>query len=447
MKHNDEPLVRVGICAAPNISFRLETVFRSEQNESSSYEGAFTAKAVNKSIELWQADKLVATETVFVFEPNNANNSLFHIHDVTIGINFHWERDEDQCFKGALKLMLVKDKIQVINHVPLESYLESVISSEMRPSASLPLLKAHAVISRGWLLSQLEHRHQKNEKQSLQTEKDEWIKWYDRDDHTDFDVCADDHCQRYQGFATIKNQRVSQAVLETRGEVLMHEGAICDARFSKCCGGVSEQFSSCWDDKDLPYLRPVFDNREEDNPKEYSLIKEADMERWIYDEPNAFCNTHDPRILIQVLNEYDQETRDFFRWRRDIKQNWLQEKLKMMLNVDLGIIQELIPIKRGPSGRIIKLKVVGTKGALVVGKELEIRKLLSETHLYSSAFIIEAVTDSSGHPEVFILKGAGWGHGVGLCQIGAAVMGVQGYEYKEILKHYFKETILQKQFA
>jgi SpoIID/LytB domain protein len=319
----------------------------------------------------------------------------------------------------------------------------------MSATSSKQLLKAHAVISRSWTLAQIVKNKEitaSSQEYSACTEtEEELIKWYDREDHTNFDVCADDHCQRYQGLTRASTQAVREVIEETWGEVLTYDGKICDARFSKCCGGVFEEFPYCWEDKDMPYLRKQLDNKS--GVPIPDLTIEENAREWIYSSPEAFCNTTDRRILSQVLNTYDQETLNFFRWKEKYSQKELSDLIKSRSGVDYGEILDLIPIARGTSGRLWKLKIVGSKRSRTIGKELEIRRTLSPSHLYSSAFVVEkeGVT-ASGAPVSFTLIGAGWGHGVGLCQIGAAVMGDLGYDYREILLHYFNGSSVDKQY-
>ncbi len=380
---------------------------------------------------------------------SNEENAGFILKDVTIGVNFHWERKEDQVFAGSLKLIVEKGKVTAINLIGIEDYLISVISSEMSATSSKQLLKAHAVISRSWTLAQIVKNKEitaSDQEYSACTEtEEELIKWYDREDHTNFDVCADDHCQRYQGLTRASTQAVREVIEETWGEVLTYEDKICDARFSKCCGGVFEEFPYCWEDKDMPYLRKQLDNKSGDPIPDLTI--EENAREWIYGSPEAFCNTTDQRILSQVLNTYDQETLNFFRWKEKYSQKELSDLIKSRSGVDYGEILDLIPVARGTSGRLWKLKIVGSKRSRTIGKELEIRRTLSPSHLYSSAFVVEKEDISaSGIPASFTLVGAGWGHGVGLCQIGAAVMGDLGYDYHEILLHYFHGASIDKQY-
>lgn len=380
------------------------------------------------------------------FEPASPS-AFFELKAVTIGVNFHWERKEDQRFRGALNLIIDNEGILFINQVDAEEYLTSVISSEMSVTASKELLKAHAVISRSWLLAQVEKNaylaQSKKKYQSYYRDNEQLIRWYDREDHIHFDVCADDHCQRYQGITRASLPIVEEVVRETRGEVLTDGESICDARFSKCCGGVTEQFEHCWEPIPHSYLIAVGDNAENELP---DLTNEEEADKWIRTTPNAFCNTTDKNILSQILNNYDQETTDFYRWQVTYTQKELSDLLHRKTGMTFGDILDLIPLQRGTSGRIEKLKIVGSRRTFTIGKELEIRRSLSETHLYSSAFVVDKEELQYDVPQRFTFYGAGWGHGVGLCQIGAAVMSTQGYDYKQILSHYFKGAVIEKRY-
>ncbi|MDE6207449.1 MAG: SpoIID/LytB domain-containing protein [Muribaculaceae bacterium] len=383
------------------------------------------------------------------FEPTESG-SWFEIADVTIGINFHWERKETQRFAGKLRLIVEGDKLTVVNVLPVEEYLMSVISSEMSATASPEFLKAHAVISRSWLLAQIQKNKRLAKQQvkyrSMNFTDTELIRWYDREDHVNFDVCADDHCQRYQGVTRQTTPTVREAIEATRGCVLVDENnELCDARFSKCCGGVFEEFENCWEPVHFSYLRAQRDSADELNFPD--LRNEENAREWILTRPDAYCNTDDAEILGQVLNNYDQETQDFYRWTVTYSQAELSELIRTRSGIDFGDIKALEPVERGTSGRLVRLRIVGTKKTLVIGKELEIRRTLSTSHLYSSAFVVEpGATDAAGLPESFTLRGAGWGHGVGLCQIGAAVMGAKGMEYRRILLHYFPGASIVKSY-
>lgn len=416
-KYEGTPLVSVGIVGAESITFTLNGYGAS---------GAHTATIRNGLI---QYDGKAHMR--LCFKPQSPTDS-FSLEDVVIGVNFHWQRLETQTFRGSLRLLADGGKIWTINDLPVEDYLESVISSEMSAQSSLPLLMAHAVISRSWLMSQIDGKSSPN---TQETHGDAFIRWYDHTDHTLFDVCADDHCQRYQGITKETSPNVAEAIRRTRGELLTYGGEICDARFSKCCGGAMEEFQYCWDDTPKPYLKGIGDTPEETIP---DLTVEENARKWILSSPKSFCNTSDKRVLSQVLNDYDQETTDFYRWRVSYSQDELSRLVEKKLGAGLGTVTDLQPLKRGTSGRICELRITGTKKTIVVGKELEIRRSLSETHLYSSAFVVER------HGDTFELVGAGWGHGVGLCQIGAAVMGDQGYGYDEILKHYYPGAEIEK---
>jgi len=430
----NEPVIQVGIVAAKEISFALDGVFTSDDKR---FSGVFIAIADEENIFIGNES---ASE--WIFEPLE-EASFFEIHNVTIGIEFHWERRETQRFKGALKLIVENNQVRVINQIRTEDYLVSVISSEMSAHASGELLKAHAVISRSWLLYPILHAEAPPESTAhLEQSDGKLIRWYERDAHHLFDVCADDHCQRYQGITRASTDKVRDAVRETEGLVLMDGDQVCDARYYKACGGITERFDSCWANQHFSYLQPVRDAAGQQNLPD--LTTESNARKWILSSPEAFCNTNDRKVLAQVLNNYDQETTDFYRWKISYSQRQLAELLKKKSGIDFGAILHLEPVKRGPSGRIIELKITGTRATLTVGKELEIRKWLSDSHLYSSAFVVEHIPAGAEVPGQFILSGAGWGHGVGLCQIGAAVMGDQGYSYHQILTHYFHHATIQK---
>ena len=368
--------------------------------------------------------------------------TLFH---VTIGNRFHWERAEDQTFGGDLILLTREDgTIAAINEIPLEDYLTSVISSEMSASAPMEFLKAHAILARSWLLAALGRRKKTKEtsvsERKIVEEEGEVIRWYDREDHDLFDVCADDHCQRYQGIMKIASERAEEAVRQTRGRVITYQDEICDARYSKACGGITEDFKTAWDDKRVPYLTSISDA----SVPQLLIETEEEASRWILSDPEAFCHTKDERLLEKILSDFDRETKGFFRWTIEYSRAELEEILQEKSGFDFGTLREIIPLRRGPSGRISRLKIVGSKKNMVVGKELEIRRWLSRSHLYSSAFVVAVNYNPQGEAERFIFHGAGWGHGVGLCQIGAAVMATRRFSAKEILKHYFRGVKIQK---
>jgi stage II sporulation protein D len=367
------------------------------------------------------------------------------LHNVTIGKYFHWERKVDQSFEGNLHFLAdANGMISAINEISVEQYLQSVISSEMSAEAPIELLKAHAITSRSWLMAMFERQKKSKNvpvpSQQSQEKKDEILRWYEREDHLYFDVCADDHCQRYQGITKMIAKSAENAVSETRGQFILCNNEICDARFSKACGGKTELFEHTWEETPIPYLQSVSDSAR-DHPQ---LLNEADAERWILSSPDVYCNTSDTKILKQVLPSFDQETTNFFRWKVEYTQEQLANILYKKSEIDFGMIMDIVPLSRGPSGRIYKLKVVGSKRTVIVGKELEIRRWFSQSHLYSSAFIVKVERDAKGIPVKFTLFGAGWGHGVGLCQIGAAVMAVKGYKAEEIIKHYFRKIELRK---
>lgn len=445
-----EPKLSVGILSAPTIEFELFGIFLCNGVEISG------KHSIN--VDNWQEFPLQGGRgQELIFTPQNEKTNAFELIDVTIGIEFHWEQKENQKFTGALKIIVENEKLTAINEVPVEDYLTSVISSEMSATASIELLKAHAVISRSWVLSPLNpplgdfQDSAKQEEPAKQQAPNTppsggggaGLIWYERDAHTNFDVCADDHCQRYQGITRASTEIVKQAIAETYGQVLTYEGKICDARYSKCCGGVFEEFQNCWNNVYHPYLRKTRDYKSDTSIPDLTIESEAD--KWIRTSPEAFCNTTDKQILSQVLNNYDQETTDFYRWKVAYSQKELSELILKRSGVDYGEIIDLVPIERGTSGRLIKLKIIGTKRTRTIGKELEIRRTLSESHLYSSAFVVDKEFSVDKEiPSKFILAGAGWGHGVGLCQIGASVMGEMRYDYKEILEHYYPDSEVSK---
>ena len=441
-----EPEVSVGIMSRQRIHFSLNATYSAK---GSLVRGEQTVECSEGGI-LWNGN--LYRELTFTPQENKASFSLY---DVTIGIKFHWERQETQIFSGTLKLVVEEEKIVAINVLPVEDYLISVISSEMNASASPEFLKASAVISRSWLYAQIEKRKQLSNHDrgffSFSKSDGELIRWYDREDHTIFDVCADDHCQRYQGITRASNEAVVEAVKATRGQILTSGDDICDARFSKCCGGATEEFEYCWEDKHLSYLTSVRDiapgNLSGIRPALPDLTREEEAEKWIRSNPPSFCHTEDEEILRQVLNDYDRETTDFYRWRVEYTQDELSGLIEENLKTDFGSILDLIPVERGRGGHISRLRIVGTQETLVIGKELEIRRVLSHTHLFSSAFVVDKEDLHDGIPGRFVLHGAGWGHGVGLCQIGAAVMGAKGYRYDEILKHYYDGITIRKAYS
>jgi SpoIID/LytB domain protein len=384
--------------------------------------------------------------------PADFDASRATIHGITIGVDFHWETSESQTFQGSVVLSPQADRLLVINELPLEAYLVSVISSEMSASAPRELLRAHAIVSRSWLLAQMRNRYKQTSDVVHDTDaspdgipETEMIRWWDRENHADFDVCADDHCQRYQGISKAFSKEAFEAVRDTRGKVLMWGDEICDARYSKSCGGMTEEFRAAWDDRELPYLRARYDAEGETAGYQMPLTVESNAEEWIKSKPAAFCNTDSVEVLARMLPGFDQETRDFFRWRVEYSNDELTRIILDRAGLDLGRLVSLEAIERGKSARIIRLKIVGEKRTVVIGKELQIRRALSRSHLYSSAFVVEAQRDSSSaYPANFTLIGAGWGHGVGLCQIGAAVMADQDFRHESILAHYFDRTSLRE---
>lgn len=435
-----EPHITVGILSAPEIRFCLEGgYFLADERVETDTEETIT---IENGRLLWNGSYYSG----ITFIPANNNASFFTLFNVVIGVKFHWERIEKQSFKGELSFIPFNDNILVINCITVEDYLKSVIASEMNGLAPAAFLEAHAVISRSWLLAQLARKNSSEttastpERTRESLDEKVIIKWYDREEHTLFDVCADDHCQRYQGISRTLSPQVLEAIEDTRGEVLLYDGKVCDTRFSKCCGGITEEFQNCWQEELHPYMPSVFDV-----PVCRKVSENIEHEKFILSSPYAFCSDPSKEVLQQVLNDYDRETNDFYRWTVVYSQKEIEELLCNKTGIDFGEIESIIPLERGYSGRIIKLRIKGSLCSVVFGKELEIRRILSPSHLYSSAFVVKTVgKTTSGVPEKFILHGAGWGHGVGLCQIGAAVMGEKGYSCREILQHYYPSAILEK---
>lgn len=435
-----QPDVTVGIVSAQKIHFSLNKPYLAKGEK---VLGEQVVEFSEGGV-LWNGNQY----SQLTFHPQSADAS-FSLSGVTIGVNFHWERKETQTFLGTLRFVVESDKIVTINELPVEKYLESVISSEMSATSSLELLKAHAVISRSWLLAQMKKRREVAENGnnffSFTKKEDTLIRWYDREDHTLFDVCADDHCQRYQGITKETSPHVAEAIRQTKGQILMDGEEICDARFSKCCGGITEEFQYCWEDTPKTYLTAVRDIALGVEHTLPNLTNEEEAEKWIRFNRPAFCNTQDKKILSEVLNDYDQETVNFYRWKETLSQEKLQQLIADKLKMDLGAILDMKAVERGKSGRISKLQIIGTEKTFTIGKELEIRRTLSDSHLLSSAFVVDKYDkDEQGVPQRFELIGAGWGHGVGLCQIGAAVMGEQGYHYDAILLHYYQGAEIKK---
>ncbi len=441
-----QPKLKIGIMAEHEINFCLQHEFL--LNTTGVIYSGNQSIRLEDNIILLNGLPMPGKELLFV--PVDEKVASFELSDVTIGVHFHWERKENQLFKGALQFISDETKLVAINILPLEDYLISVISSEMSATSSLELLKAHAITSRSWLIAQVvkgkELRQSRHEYQTFFKSEEELIRWYDREDHPLFDVCADDHCQRYQGITRQTSSLVEKAVNETAGQVLMFNDQVCDARFSKSCGGITETFEKVWEPVVHPYLQKVYDCRHANCESSVDLTNEQEAEKWIRTSPDAFCNTTDHQVLSQVLNDYDQETVDFYRWKVTYTQEEIAAWVARKTGYDFGDILNLVPLERGNSGRIVKMEILGTKKRFVVGKELEIRKILSGTHLYSSAFVVDRHEFTGEIPGKFVLTGAGWGHGVGLCQIGAAMMGEKGYTHEEILLHYFVGAELKKAY-
>jgi peptidoglycan hydrolase-like amidase len=439
----EEPKIKVGITDdVPVIRGRFNGLFFLKGDNP--FTGTFEAKTNNGKVILFDSE---GSELIRGLEISctQQGDATFTLSGVAIGIHFHWERKQEQTFQGNLILLATeKGNITAVNEIGLETYMVSVISSEMNAEAPQEFLKAHSIASRSWLLAMLESRKSAGQAclSSQQTIKREGeiIRWYGREDHALFDVCADDHCQRYRGIGGIVSQTAKDAVSSTRGVFLLYGDQICDARFHKACGGLTDSFEKVWEEISVPYLRGVPDAAVAYTP----IYTEGEARQWVFSKPDVYCNVADIHFLQKILPGFDQETVDFFRWRIVYRREALEKILKEKSGVDFGVLYDLEPLERGPSGRIIRLKIKGSRGAIIVGKELEIRRWLSPSHLYSSAFVVSVDRDVSGIPVSFMLDGAGWGHGVGMCQIGAAVMAKKGYTAEEILKHYFRGVEFRK---
>jgi len=444
------PVIRVGLKSARLVEITLAGQYRTSSGNLLE-PGDYAVEYDGGRVRLATSDPIVSP--VLSLIPVDLETCRARIHGITIGVGFHWQRRESQDFQGEIEFLPAEEHLQVINQLPLESYLISVISSEMSASSPAELLASHAVVSRSWLMAQMHRRfplanHAVHETvvEGYGDNPQELIRWYDRENHSLFDVCADDHCQRYQGISKAFSQAAFDAVTKTRGMVLTYGDEICDARYSKSCGGMTEEFRAAWEDRDVPYLAPVYDGPAAETPSfSFALADEANARSWIEASPQAYCNVKSPELLARILPAFDQETTDHYRWSVEYSQDELSELLESRLRMNLGAIETMTAVRRGKSGRIIRLKITGENRTIVIGKELEIRRALSASHLYSSALVIYPVRDRlSIFPDRFILRGAGWGHGVGLCQIGAAVMADRGFTHQEILAHYFRGASLTR---
>ena len=436
-----EPIIAVGLVEdVADVAFDLSAEFYLRDRLLPA--GAYRACAAGSRLSLLSAEgREMCTSSILHFIPSAPQTSCFTLHEVKIGKQFHWERAVSQMFKGELEIILTSSgQLTAINKILLEDYLASVIASEMSPESPEEFLKAHCISSRSWLLHQLKHKNADDQAgRKADYRASEIISWTEREAHNDFDVCADDHCQRYQGVGRT-NAAAVKAVQETYGEVLVYNGEICDARYAKCCGGITEAFAAAWEDIAIPFLQSTADSGEPLAP----VVSEQDAQQFILSRPAAYCNIEDKKIIRRILPDFDCETKDFFRWQVDIAQEELRNLLLLKTGIDFGEITRIIPLARGPSGRLFKIKICGTREEKVIGKELEIRRILSPTHLLSSAFVVEPYGPAGGTPRGFKIYGAGWGHGVGLCQIGAAGMAERGMSYRQILSHYFQGAQLEK---
>lgn len=443
-----EPVIAVGILKAPAIRLRLTGRFVLTLS-GKGVTGDIEVRTGHRGVELRTGGRSIAAGESIRLSPGVPWQGEFTVMGVVIGIGLHWESKENQVFRGNMRFMKESGEVRLVNELPAEQYLRSVITSEMNASSPLELLKAHAIISRSWLISQVEAPQRKLPSRGAgepALDDMEILRWYDREDHEGFHVCADDHCQRYQGFARTGDARVDRAVDETAGQVLTHSGRLCDTRYSKCCGGMTERYESCWEPVAHPCLESVPD-REQASGNVPDLRQEPLAGGFIRGRPEAFCNTEDTDLVKQVLNDYDHPGSGHFRWEVRYTRQELSELIAEKSGLEFGEILELEPVERGPSGRLVRLRIIGSRRTMVVGKELEIRRWLSPSHLYSSAFIVERDTGAGGVPDGFKLRGAGWGHGVGLCQIGAAVMASGGYGHRQILQHYYRGATINQWYG
>jgi SpoIID/LytB domain protein len=438
---HEEPVISVGLIeCATDIAFDLAEDFHLHDRLLPA--GAYRARAAGDHLSLLSSEgREIFTSPALHIIPSAPQTACFTLHEVKIGKQFHWERAFSQMFKGELEILLTPSgQVTAINKIHLEDYLASVIASEMSPESPEEFLKAHCISSRSWLLHQLKQKTAGDQTgRKADYTATEIISWTGREAHGTFDVCADDHCQRYQGIGRA-NSAAIKAVRETHGEVLAYHGEICDARYAKCCGGITENFTSAWEDVPVPYLQSTADAGE----PLASVVSEQDAQQFIRSRPAAYCNIEDKKVIRRILPDFDCETKDFFRWQVDITQDELRNLLLTKTGIDFGEITQIVPLARGPSGRLFKIKICGTREEKVIGKELEIRRILSPTHLLSSALVVEPYGAAGGIPRGFKICGAGWGHGVGLCQIGAAGMAEQGMSYRQILSHYFRGAKLRK---
>lgn len=447
-----EPMISVGVMAVERaLDFRLICNFKANGRKSLS-PGEYTARLDRGSISLFNKEgRVIVGDHSISLLPELPGESRFVLKKVPVGAGFHWQQRQDLIFQGEFHIQPFDGKqLQVINRLPLETYLSSVVGSEMSGTAPLEFLKAHAVISRSWALRRMKRKSRSASSGSSPvepTDEGTILRWTGAEIHQGFDVCAEDHCQRYRGILGETASNPERAVQETRGEVLTHEDEICDTRYCKCCGGMTENFSTAWDDRDIPYLSALPDNDRSPPGFCFPLSEEENARAWITGSPEAFCNPRNRELLEAVLSEGDRRTTDFFRWQTVYSQEEICKIVTEKTGAHLGWIRDLLPLERGASGRIIRLRIVGTDQTLTVGKELEIRRVLSSTHLYSSAFVIMRELGRDGIPRNFRLIGAGWGHGVGLCQIGAAVMATRGKTYQEIIRHYFPGTSLRERYG
>jgi SpoIID/LytB domain protein len=385
-----------------SIRFRFETFMVREMMEEPG--GLILLQNETRSLEFETTGPLfVAGSPVAVF-------------DVPVGTGYHWEQKEDRTYPETMIFLLdVNGKLAAVNAVPVETYLEGVVPSEMHPNFPEEALKAQAVAARSKALANLGLVHSADP----------------------FDFCSDVHCQVYGGLSKTAAS-ANRAVKKTAGLVLWEGGKIIDAVYGGVCGGHTEDVDKAWRTAPKRHLQGIADGPRQ--LKRYEpLDDESNVRSWIQDSPPSYCNT-----LTGSLPDALNYTKKYFRWEVTLPQDELRSQIERRLGRNLGAVRDLIPISRGVSGRITKLKIVGTNGEQIVEGELNVRKCLSSTTLWSSCFIVERKDGGSAPPESFTLRGAGWGHGIGMCQTGAAIMALKGYGFDRILKHYYKNVRIKK---
>lgn len=394
-------------------SYDEALAFRNDQDQPGEY--VVVEKILKPATGEIELDGQKLGSTVRIVLDTNNTSSHITVSNIMIGIQFHWQKHEDLDYRGIIEVGFNNQgKLVVINEIDLENYLVSVNSSEMTSDCPIGLLESQTVVARNTVLATMGKHHY----------------------NTNFHLCSDDHCQCYHGKK--REQQVSrQAVENTWGRILLHGDEICDARYSKICGGIMEDYRYVWENRDIPYMVSGIDSDEEIN---YPANTEETAKELIDTSLPAYCNTDLHKLPENLANLYS--TQNLFRWEVTYPREELESLISEKTGKDIGELQDIIPLERGDSGRLIYINLVGSDKTLKIGKELEIRRVLSKSHLYSSCFYVRKEMGTDGKVSRFILKGAGWGHGVGLCQVGATVMASKKIPYQKILEHYYKNTNL-----